>query len=87
MDRQEMETNIGGYKNNRLDKENGFESYIREFGLTKRQKEIGINLDSERGIKKQRWIDKRQKQIQVVIRYDRKEIKIDTGGQIRIRLR
>ena len=31
MDRQEIETNIGGYKNNRLDKENGFELYIREF--------------------------------------------------------
>ena len=50
------------------DKANGIERDRPEFRLTKRWKEIGINLDRERGIKKQRWMDKRQKQIQVVIR-------------------
>ena len=61
VDGQEIETNVERYTNNRLGKKYRFERYIREFGLTKRQKEISINKDKERGIKKQRWLKRRQK--------------------------
>ena len=44
MDRQEIETNIGGYtKYIEWDKENAFERYNCEFGLTKRYKEKEVD--------------------------------------------
>ena len=34
------------------DKENGFKRYSHRFGLKKRYKEIGVNMDWQRDIKK-----------------------------------
>ena len=65
LNKQEIERDSGGKKGDKnryrwIDED---QADIKKMGLI----EIGINLDLQKGIKKQRWIGKRYKQIQVNI--------------------
>ena len=60
LDKKEIESDSGGQKRvkNRYRWIDEDQAEMKKMGL----KEIGINLNRQRDIKKQRWIDKRQKQ-------------------------